>query len=202
MAREDAVLLKAALLIDGGALRAQCKQAGKPVDVPDYIEKLALACFDPAEERVFRVFFYDCAPYSGEVTLPVSKAKKSFSGRDDWQHQLAQKNFFALRRGRLKFDGWTRKTEVPLARPLLDGDFKPSFTQKGVDMRIGLDMATLAAQRSVERVVLLTADTDFIPAMKHVRTEGLQVVVIQLPTSRFNNEFLEHADIRRPVSWP
>jgi uncharacterized LabA/DUF88 family protein len=193
---------KAALLIDGGSLRALCRQNTRPIDSPDYIEKVALACFDGAEEDVFRIFYYDCAPYSGELKQPVSGAPRVFNGNDGWQHQLAQKNFFALRRGRLKFVDWELKTPPPAGRALTDADYKPKFQQKGVDMRIGLDMATLAVKGGVERVILLTADTDFIPAMKLVRTEGLQVVAVDLPGSRFNLEFLEHVDIKRPVPWP
>jgi uncharacterized LabA/DUF88 family protein len=32
-------------------------------------------------------------------------------------------------------------------------------------MRIGLDMAHLAHQGKIDRIILITADTDFIPAM-------------------------------------
>lgn len=193
---------KAALLIDGGALRALCKQNGRLIDDPNYIEKVALACFDSAEEDVFRIFYYDCAPYSGELKLPVSRTSKVFKGNDSWQHQLAQKNFFALRRGRLKFVDWELKAPMAPGKTPSDADYAPKFQQKGVDMRIGLDMATLAAKGGVERVILLTADTDFIPALKLVRTEGLQVVAVNLPGTRFNLEFLEHVDIKRPVAWP
>lgn len=187
---------KAALLIDGGALRARCHQQQRPANSPDYIERVALACFDGDEEDVFRVFYYDCAPFSGDVRLPNGNTKR-FVGSDDWQHQLAQRNFFALRRGRLKL----ARIEPPTPG-LADDEYSPVFLQKGVDMRIGLDMATLATKREVERVILLTADTDFVPAMKLVRTEGLQVVVVDLPGSRFNREFLEHVDLRRKVEWP
>jgi uncharacterized LabA/DUF88 family protein len=36
--------------------------------------------------------------------------------------------------------------------------------QKGVDIKFGLDIASLAYKRLVERVVLITGDSDFIPA--------------------------------------
>lgn len=52
------------------------------------------------------------------------------------------------------------------ATALTDADFAPIFEQKGVDMRIGLDIATFAERRSVERVLLVSGDTDMIPAMK------------------------------------
>ncbi len=43
---------------------------------------------------------------------------------------------------------------------------RPDIRQKGVDMRIGLDIASLTLKQQVQVVVLVTADSDFIPAMK------------------------------------
>jgi uncharacterized LabA/DUF88 family protein len=57
------------------------------------------------------------------------------------------------------------------------------LSQKGVDMRIGLDIAALALKRIVQVVVLVTADTDFIPAMKFACREGLQLFLVTLGNS-------------------
>lgn len=51
----------------------------------------------------------------------------------------------------------------------------PNVEQKGVDLRIGLDIAKLALQRLVDIVVVVTGDSDLIPAFKFARREGLQV---------------------------
>lgn len=48
-------------------------------------------------------------------------------------------------------------------------------------MRIGLDMANHASNRSVELIALATNDTDCIPAMKYARRAGLQVALVCLP---------------------
>jgi uncharacterized LabA/DUF88 family protein len=40
-------------------------------------------------------------------------------------------------------------------------------------MRIGIDMANLSSNRSVDTIALATNDTDCIPAMKHARRSGL-----------------------------
>ena len=80
--------------------------------------------------------------------------------------------------------------------------FIPDFEQKGVDMRIGLDMATLSANRSVERIALATNDTDCIPAMKHARRAGLQVALLTFPGYQPAPELLEHSDFRRNIEWP
>ena len=50
----------------------------------------------------------------------------------------------AVRLGVLKFRGYKlKKTPVTGIAALTDADFKPDFEQKGVDMRIGLDIAVL-----------------------------------------------------------
>jgi uncharacterized LabA/DUF88 family protein len=69
-------------------------------------------------------------------------------------------------------------------------------------MRIGLDIATYAASDHIERLGLLTADTDLIPALKHARRAGLQVTLYELPGQKIHRELIEHSDIRRVVAWP
>lgn len=61
---------KIAVLIDGGNTRALARQAKHHYD-PDYIEKIAQACV-AAHEELLRVLYYDCAPYNGTQTLPIS----------------------------------------------------------------------------------------------------------------------------------
>ena len=155
-----------------------------------------------ADETLFRVLYYDCAMYVGKAKLPVSGAVHVFTGDDQWLRALAAKDFFAVRRGVLKFRGWKPK-KMPIApATLTDADFHPDFEQKGVDMRIGLDIATCSEERTVDRIILVTGDTDCVPAMKHARKAGLQVVLIGLPNGRSTPELLWHSDFERKIAWP
>jgi uncharacterized LabA/DUF88 family protein len=52
-------------------------------------------------------------------------------------------------------------------------DFVPDMGQKGVDIRIGLDIARIAVKHMVDIIVLVTGD--FVPVMKFARTEGIKV---------------------------
>jgi len=70
---------------------------------------------------------------------------------------------------------------------------RPEMDQKRVDIKIGLDVAWLASRQIVDRIALVTADTDFIPAMKFARREGVQVVLVTLG-SRVSADLVEHAD--------
>ena len=54
-------------------------------------------------------------------------------------------------------------------------DLVPALQQKGVDIRIALDIANLAAKRIANILVLVTGDADLVPAMKFARKEGMRV---------------------------
>lgn len=192
--------MRVAVLIDGGHLRVLARKAGFKYE-PGYIEKVAHACIEPPE-NLLRILYYDCAPYVGTATLPVSGAPHEFTGSDHWLRDLAARNLFAVRRGVLKFRGFKPK-RIPIAdKPLTDADFKPDFEQKGVDMRIGLDMANFSALKTVERLILITGDTDCIPAMKHARINGLQVALVTFPNHKIAPELLWHSDFERRIAWP
>ena len=193
--------VRVAILIDGGFLRVQSKKALRTYN-PEYIERFALAC-KAADESLFRILYYDCAGYEGTVKLPISGRPFAFQSSDGWLNELSRKDLFAVRRGVLKFRGFKPK-RTPVAQPdqLTDADFQPDFEQKGVDMRIGLDIAAYAANRSVDRIILISNDTDCVPALKYGRRAGLQTVLIEPPKVRLAPELLSHADFKRPVLWP
>ena len=192
--------MRAAVFIDGGQLRVLARQSRLPFD-PDYIERFAHAFILP-DESLLRVHYFDCAPFAGKVKLPVSGKDLEFKGNDRWLNELAGKDYFAVRRGVLKFRGFKPK-KVPISPDkLTDLDFKPDFEQKGVDMRIGLDMASLSFSKIVDRIILVTADTDCIPAMKQSRISGLQIVLISLPGQHLAPELLWHSDMRRSIAFP
>lgn len=193
-------IFKVAVLIDGGFLRVVAKKAHRTYD-PDFIEKFAHACRS-ADEDIFRILYYDCAMYGGTAKLPVSGESYTFTANDAWLHALSHKDLFAVRRGVLKFRGYKpRKTPVAPAS-LTDADFTPDFEQKGVDMRIGLDIAAYSANHAVERIILVSGDTDCVPALKYGRRAGLQTVLVEPPKTKLAPELLSHADFKRTIALP
>jgi len=188
------------VLIDGGYTRVAAKKAALTYN-GDLIERLAHACI-AEDENLLRILYYDCAPYKGKVKLPVSGTEHEFVGSDQWLRDLAAKDFFAVRRGVLKFRGFKPKRIPIAAQALKDDDFKPDFEQKGVDMRIGLDMASFSELKTVDRIILITGDTDCVPAMKHARKAGLQIILVSLNGAHLAPELLWHTDVKRQVAWP
>jgi len=73
-----------------------------------------------ADEELYRILYYDCAPFVGTAVLPVSAQKKTFVGSDSWLHELARRDLFAVRRGILKFRGCVLK-HIPSAEPSSTG---------------------------------------------------------------------------------
>lgn len=195
------VKMKTVLLIDGGYLRAEAQASNKTYDAP-FVEKFAHQV-PTQDEYLLRILYYDARPYQGKVQQPVSGKWKRFIASDNLMDDLAKFERFACRHGSLGFRGWKPRS-IPLngGKPLSDADFKPVFEQKGVDMRVGLDIAAFAERQSVDRILLVSGDTDMIPAMKLARKAGLEVGLVQLPKPcrDLHDELLRHSDFVRAVA--
>jgi uncharacterized LabA/DUF88 family protein len=191
---------KLVVMIDGGHLRALARLADRNYN-PDFIEQFAIGC-KTEDEELLRVLYYDCAPYNGTVELPISKQSKTYANPGTWLNQLAERDLFAVRVGQLKFRGFALASVPDQRSQLSDENFNPVFQQKGVDMRIGLDIATYSSARAVDRIALVIGDTDLIPALKHARKAGLQVILAKLPNHTIAPELRRHSDFVRPVGWP
>ena len=164
---------------------------------------------------------YDCEPLDKNVPMPpITKTDKTknlgkthtFQFRSKLLECLRQQPYFALRLGEIddnsyqwKFKDYKKFKQVLLKEieidTLSDDDFVLDFRQKGVDMKIGLDIATLANKQQVEKITLITADSDFIPAIKYARKEGIiiQLDPMQTPSSQIKKGLLEHIDLLSSV---
>jgi hypothetical protein len=91
------------------------------------------------------------------------------------------------------------KREIQV-QDLTEDDAAYDATQKGVDIKFGIDIASLAYKRLVEKVVLITGDSDFVPAAKLARREGLDVVLDPL-RNHITPSLHEHIEGLRSV-WP
>jgi uncharacterized LabA/DUF88 family protein len=177
-------------------------------EVHDFAEK----CIAPGEE-LFRIYCYHCPPYGGTETHPLTGKQVDFAGTSTFIsntnliRDLSLKKGVAFRAGELSFDGWmikkfATKDIVKTRRAPVPDDFAPDLKQKRVDMKIGLDVAWLASKRIVDRLVLVTGDSDFVPAMKFARREGVQVVLVTMEHRQIKHDLLVHADEIRTVTYP
>lgn len=74
-------------------------------------------------------------------------------------------------------------------------DITPDIQQKGVDMRIGIDIASISLKRYADVIVFVGGDSDFIPALKFARTEGRQVILFTLGHRGVLSELKASADV-------
>ena len=145
-------------------------------------------------QLLYRSFYYDAWPYENKEHKPISKRSidyarsKTANFRKELFDLLRARPNFAVRLGHLQRSSerfWTLKpgpqkgllSGARKASSLLDDDFVPTLEQKGVDMRIGLDIATITLKRQANIIVLVTGDSDFVPAAKLARREGVQFIL-------------------------
>ena len=71
--------------------------------------------------------------------------------------------------------------------------------QKGIDMKIGVDIATLALKNFVDTIVLFSGDSDFVPAAKLARREGIDFILDPMKAN-VEPQLFEHIDGMKSVS--
>jgi uncharacterized LabA/DUF88 family protein len=110
--------------------------------------------------------------------------------------------YFAVRLREISFDGWAPMDHaladvISTQRQFRVTDFKPILRQKGIDLKMGVDIAIMAKERIADRLVIVTGDSDLVPALKLARREGLQIVLASMQTN-LKQLLKEHVDIYRP----
>jgi uncharacterized LabA/DUF88 family protein len=167
------------------------------------------------DEELYRIFVYDCKPLAKKAHNPISGRAIDFAKtttyvfRSELLAELVCKRKVALRLGELADrKRWLIRPEP--TRRLLNGSLQVSdlcesdvtydVEQKGVDVKMSLDIAALAYKRLVDRIVLVTGDCDFVPAAKLARREGLDVILDPLwaPIAPSLNEHIDGLRSR----WP
>ncbi len=161
-----------------------------------------------AVKELYRIYYYDCPPISKTIYHPLRKnidmsKNEVYKWTSEFFSELKKKRKVALRLGTLADSDASFVLKGDSSKKLLNGtlkleelkdaDFELSVRQKGVDMKIGIDIATLAYKRLVDQIVLISGDSDFVPAAKLARREGVDFVLDSMGT-RITDELLEHID--------
>ena len=76
---------------------------------------------------------------------------------------------------------------------LSERDVNLSLRQKGVDMRLGIDITSITLKKQADTLILVTGDSDFVPAAKLARREGAEVILDPMWQS-VKPELHEHID--------
>jgi uncharacterized LabA/DUF88 family protein len=87
-----------------------------------------------------------------------------------------------------------RLPEKDASMTLTASDLEPNIQQKGMDMRLGLDITAITLNGHADVLVLVAGDSDFVPAMKFARREGAQLFLVTLGHA-VRADMLEHSDL-------
>lgn len=148
-------------------------------------------------ESLYRIFFYDCPPLTNKTTHPITNQTIDFAKSEITKYKsalheaLLHQPFVACRMGQLsnsdKEWGFIRTDKVHNFKNLIRGvssysDIDPSNVslrpkQKGVDMKLGIDITSVVIKKLANKVVLISGDSDFVPAAKLARIEGAHFIL-------------------------
>ncbi|MER8394121.1 NYN domain-containing protein [Mesorhizobium sp. M1340] len=159
------------LFVDGGCLRASVRKIcqdlfGDAIAYQPYVPAMASGAYD-------KIFFYDAVPGKAH-----GEAQGAYEAR-------VQPDYDRL----AKIQALDR---VHLALGQIVGADK---RQKGVDVRLAVDMMTHAFRGNILKATLFAADSDFVPLIKSLVSEGLHVTLWHPPQA--NAELKGAADSTR-----
>lgn len=221
-----------AILVDGGFYRKRANYLWGVHDPKDAADAMIPYCRRHLQEHgrtheLYRIFYYDYPPVDKQIYHPLHKktnnlkASPEYKWMTEFLAELKHKRKVALRLGTLdvgnaiytlnydavntlNYDAVKKLCSGQLTlEQLEDKHFSPTIGQKGVDMKLGIDIASLAYKKQVDQIVLITGDSDFVPAAKLARREGIDVVLdpMEMKISP-EKDLFEHIDGLRSCGNP
>lgn len=135
---------------------------------------------------ILRTYYYDCLPYQSSRPTPTEKER--YGNHRRFLSALERIPRFQVRLGKLAFRGKR-------------ADGSEIFEQRQVDILLGVDMVLLAAKHQITHAALVSGDSDFLPAVKAAKDEGVLISLFhgtKLPPHR---ELWDNADERSTITW-
>lgn len=212
-----------AILIDGSFYLHRARRiwgdkspSDRAKELHDYALKHITEKRTPAEEdgrrSLYRIFYYDCPPANGiSIRQPwngrnatLGTKRNTGKWRKEFLDALAPMRKVAMRMGSISYAHArfipTEDAVKSMAagerefRDLTENDFiLTGIKQEGVDMRIGIDVSSLAHNRIVNQIILIAGDCDFIPVAKAARRAGVDFILDPMG-HHVKNEMMEQVD--------
>lgn len=217
-------MTKTAILVDGNYYlrRARVLWGDKsPLDRVSELHEYALkhigfacdGCVESEPRSLYRLFFYDCPPLQNvNVWQPWDGKNRCFNSKDpeylwktEFLNKLSLMRKAALRLGEITVGGLHYAMREQAIKDVVNGrrsvsdltkkDYRlVGMKQSGVDMRIGLDVASMASSGVVDQIVLIAGDADFVPAVKLARRSGIDFLIDPMGNTNIRNEFVAQSD--------
>ena len=169
---------KAIVLIDGGYFNKVLENVFKKPSF-SYEKFSDILCQRANCERV-RTYYYQCMPYQSNP--PTSTESKMYGEMDKFLAYLRRLPRFEIRLGRLQRIG-------------------KEFKQKGVDVWFSIDLVRLSCRGAIDKAILVTGDSDFVPAVKTAKEEGVITILYysKVPPMYVHYELLNACDEKYEV---
>lgn len=175
-----------AIFIDGGHVGKLWKEHFGIRGGYAAIDYQKLVRWISGSSEVLRAYYYDCLPY--QSAEPSQRERDMLSGKQRFFFALEKIPRFCVRQGKLVFRGYVCKKR------------KPSFIQKRVDLRLGLDLGSIVTTGKVEKVALIAGDSDFIPAIEFAREKGVITLLVHGPFGTYHKDLWQAADDRKEIT--
>ena len=208
-------MIRVAILVDGGFYRKRAAYYFGKKSAEERAEELETYCRyhlhqgKKSDTYLYRIFYYDCPPCDKTIFHPLTQKHINLKKSDlyEWMNAflnaLKSKRKFAIRLGRLS-DNETRFSLKPdVVKSLFTGkkkieevteqDFILDIKQKTIDMKLGTDIASMALKKQVDQIILIAGDSDFVPAAKLARREGVDFILDPMGNV-INDDLNEHID--------
>lgn len=134
---------------------------------------------------ILRTYYYNCMPYKS--LNPTSGEINRYNNMQRFVQSLEGLDRYEVKLGKLEYRG--RKT-----------DGTPVFQQKRVDILLGCDLVLLSAKQRIEKAILITGDSDFIPAIQIAKNEGVEIELIYDTNHMPHRSLTQIADVRRALT--
>jgi uncharacterized LabA/DUF88 family protein len=161
---------RAAVFIDGGYFDKVLSSLGRVR--PDYLRFSDKVCC--GAER-FRTYYYHCMPHQSNP--PTEEERNRYAAMDHFVHSLRRLTRFEVCLGRLQH---------------INGEYR----QKGIDTLLSIDIVELAATGQIGKAILVSGDSDFVPAIKRAKAKGVIVELFYSPATYLHTELFEACDDR------
>jgi len=160
---------KTILFIDAGYLSFISKHFGKEKHLKYKIEDFAINLAKSKKLECKKIYFYTAPPFqSSKPTLEENKRKASYD----------------------KFINKLKRAEPPII--IREGRCQKignTYQQKGVDTLITIDLSRIPKKENIDKVILLSSDTDFVPIIEDLNQDGTKVILAYFTDKRRKSAF-------------
>jgi uncharacterized LabA/DUF88 family protein len=162
--------MNSAVFIDAGYILELSKLTNRRIDFLKLSNELTTGT-----NRI-KTIFYDSLPIQG-TTLGNSL----YSARQRFHSKLRSLKDFEVKLGRLQ-------------------QINEKFVQKGVDMRLGIDLVQMSMKKQIDKAIIITADSDFEYAVEKAQEDGVKISLAYFPNSKINSKFLKSVNDKIPLT--